>query len=72
MMGTAAANGQYCQVMAAFLRCLAPRYGEIQRDLRTEIDSWREQTHQTDQCRRIPNIVANLAVGFLLRIHLTE
>ena len=59
-----AANGQYSQVMAAFLRWLAPRYGEIQKNLRTEIDSLREQAHQSNQHRRTPNIVANLAVGF--------
>ena len=49
--------------MAGFLRWLAPRYGEVQRDLRTEISNLREQAYQTDQHRRTPNIVANLAVG---------
>jgi hypothetical protein len=59
-----AAAGRYAQPMAGFLRWLAPRYRDLQRELRTEISTLREQAQQTDQHRRTPDIVANLAVGF--------
>jgi hypothetical protein len=59
-----AGAGLYAQAMAGFLRWLAPRYGDLQRELRNEIRTLREQAQQTDQHRRTPDIVANLAVGF--------
>ena len=59
-----ASNGLYAQAMAGFLRWLAPRYGDLRRDLRAEIDQLREQAYENDQHRRTPEIVANLALGF--------
>jgi hypothetical protein len=59
-----AAAGRYAQTMAGFLRWLAPRCGDLQRDLRTEISTLREQAYHGGQHRRTPDIVANLAVGF--------
>jgi hypothetical protein len=59
-----AAAGRYAQAMAGFLRWLAPRYRDLQRDLRSEISTLREQAYQSGQHRRTPDIVANLAVGF--------
>jgi hypothetical protein len=59
-----AAAGCYAQAMAGFLRWLAPRYGDLQRHLRTEISTLRKQAYQSGQHRRTPDMVANLAVGF--------
>jgi Domain of unknown function (DUF927) len=59
-----AAAGCYAQAMAGFLRWLAPQHRDVQRDLRDEISTLRAQARQTDQHRRTPDIVANLAVGF--------
>jgi hypothetical protein len=58
-----AATGRYAQTMAGFLRWLAPKYGDLRRKLKDEINTLREQAYQNDQHRRTPNIVANLSVG---------
>ena len=58
------AAGLYTQAMAGFLRWLAPKYGDIRRNLPTDINKLRDQAYQNDQHRRTPDIVANLAVGF--------
>jgi len=55
--------GLYAQVMAGFVRWLAPQYGDIQRNLQAEITTLREQAYQSYQHRRTPDIMANLAVG---------
>jgi hypothetical protein len=49
--------------MAAFVRWLAPQYGDIRHNLRAEITTLREQAHQSYHHRRTPDIMANLAVG---------
>jgi hypothetical protein len=59
-----AAAGRYAQAMAGFLRWLAPSYRDLQRDLRTEASTLKEQAYHGGQHRRTPDIVANLAVGF--------
>ena len=48
--------------MAGFLRWLAPRYGEIQDNLRHEIAELRDTTADGGH-RRTPEIVASLAIG---------
>ena len=58
-----AAAGVYAQAMAGYLRWLAPRYREIRKELRSEINALREQAYRSGQHRRTPDNVANLAVG---------
>ena len=57
-----AAAGLYASAMAGFLRWLAPRYGEIQDNLRHEIAELRDTTADGGH-RRTPEIVASLAIG---------
>lgn len=59
-----ASAGRYAQAMAGFVRWLAPRYEELRRHLRAEINTLRERAYQSGQHRRMPDIVANLALGF--------
>ena len=59
-----AADGLYAQAMAGYIRWLAPRYKDIQTNLKAEISELRAQAHQDGQHCRTPDIVANLAVGF--------
>ncbi|MDA1129635.1 MAG: hypothetical protein O2913_13215 [Chloroflexi bacterium] len=59
-----AAAGLYAEATAGYLRWLAPRYREIRKNLRTEINALREQAFQSGQHRRTPDIVANFGLGF--------
>jgi len=62
----AQANGQsglYASAMAGFLRWLASRYEEIQKNLHKQIADLRRRATSSNQHRRTPDIVASLAVG---------
>lgn len=64
-----AAAGLYAQAMAGFIRWLAPQregFGEL---LRRQVAELRERATQSDQHKRTPEILAELAVG--LRYFLT-
>ena len=58
-----AADGLYAQAMAGYLRWLAPRYGEIRKELRSEINKLRERAYHSGQHRRTPDITATLTAG---------
>ncbi len=62
----AQANGQsglYASAMAGFLRWLASRYEDIQKNLHKQIADLRRRATSSNQHRRTPDIVASLAVG---------
>lgn len=59
----AAADGVYAKVMAAFIRWLAPRYDDLQAVLSARIAAFRSAAYTSGLHRRVPEIVANLAIG---------
>ncbi len=59
-----AGDGYFGQAMAGFLRWLAPRGGDLQRVLRNEVNTLREQVYQDKHYRRTPSIAATMAGGF--------
>lgn len=58
-----ASNGLYAEALAGFLKWLAPRYGNVLAGLAAEVRDLRQQASQSALHRRVPDIVANLAVG---------
>jgi hypothetical protein len=58
-----AADGQYAQAMAAFVRWLAPQYEEVKSRLRQEQTDLRERARAEGQHARTPGIFASLALG---------
>ncbi len=58
-----AAAGTYARAMAAFVRWLAPRYGEVRASLPEEHAVLREAASASGQHRRTPGIVADLVLG---------
>jgi len=61
-----AANGVFAQVLAAFVRWLAPRYDEVRRNLRAEVAKLREKALASASHKRTPDILANLGFGLRL------
>jgi len=60
---TDAAQGLYAQVMAAFIRWLAPQYEQILHRLKTETAELRDQVMREFSHKRTPGIVADLCLG---------
>jgi primase-like protein len=58
-----ARNGLYAQAMAGYLRWLAPFYEEIQAGLKNRLAEMREFATGKGMHKRLPDIIANLAVG---------
>lgn len=58
-----AADGTYAKVMAGFIRWLAPRYGHVHSALPQAIAALRAAAYKSNLHRRVPEIVANLAIG---------
>jgi hypothetical protein len=59
----AAAAGLNAQAMAGFIHWLAPRYGELCRELPDERSALREQAMTGTGSSRTPGIIADLALG---------
>ena len=59
-----ASSGIYVQVMAGYVKWLAPQMEDVQKRLPQQISEWRTKATRSQQHRRIPDIVANLQVGF--------
>ncbi len=57
-----AAAGLYAQAMSGFLAWLAPRYDEVRRTLRSEVEALRSEATRGGHART-PEIISNLAVG---------
>jgi hypothetical protein len=58
-----AAAGLYAEVMAGFVRWLAPRYADVRGGLRAEVADLREKALTGTAHRRTPEIVSNLYLG---------
>jgi hypothetical protein len=64
--------GRYASVLAAFVRWLAARYGDVQANLRAQVVDLRAAAAIGAAHRRTPEIVANLAVGLRTFIRFSE
>jgi hypothetical protein len=58
-----AAAGLYAEVMAGFVRWLAPRYADVRGQFRAEVAKLREKALTGTAHRRTPEIVSNLYLG---------
>lgn len=69
-----ASGGLYAEAMSGFLQFIAPRYGDVQKELRDLIGRLKELATQGDTHRRLPEIVANLTCGliYFLRFAITS
>lgn len=56
-------DGVFANVMAAYIKWLAPRLSRIQATGRARIDRWRARAAGSELHRRTPEIIANLAIG---------
>jgi len=58
-----AASGLYASAMSGYIQWLAPRYQSVQQGLSEEIAKLRDEVEANGQHRRMPQNVANLALG---------
>ncbi len=58
-----AADGVYARTLAGFIRWLAPRYDQVRSGLPARIRDFRSAAYTSNLHRRVPEIVANLAIG---------
>ncbi len=58
------ANGLYALAMAEFIQWLASRYESARSGLKEELAELRAKAHQSGMHKRIPELVANLALGW--------
>ena len=67
-----AAAGRYAGALGAFVRWLAPKYGDTRANLRAQVVELRAVAALSTAHRRTPEIVANLAVGLRMFVQFAE
>jgi hypothetical protein len=58
-----AAEGTYAKVTSSFIKWLAPKYAELQTQLRELVTDQRDKASHSGTHKRTPEIVANLLIG---------